>query len=209
MVKKKMNYKIYNGKSLKKYFENSKILLLTLLFSIGTTVGSITVNNNSLMSDKINNFINTYISFKTGQGICETFIYSLISNTVFIFVSIFLSFSLIGFTLIIWIPFLKGLGIGAVCGYFYSTYKLIGFGYCLLTIIPGATVAVFALISVCNSGYDYSKNAFLKSIFGNGQFEKGETKYFLIRQTVYILICTVSALIDALFSFIFSRIFEF
>ena len=57
MVKKKMNYMIYNGKSLKKYFENSKIQMLTLLFSIGTTVGSITVNNNTLMSDKINNFI--------------------------------------------------------------------------------------------------------------------------------------------------------
>lgn len=209
MGKSKLNYKIYNGKSIKKYFENPKLLILTFLFSAGIIIGSISVNKIPAMTEKFSNFFNSYTVFKTGQGIYETFLSSFVSNALFLITSIFLSFSLIGFSLLLWIPFLKGLGMGAVCGYLYSTYKLAGFGYSVLTIIPGATVSIFALVSACNSGYDYSKNAFLKSIFGNGQFEKGETKYFLIRQTVYIIICIVSSLIDAVFSFAFSKIFEF
>ena len=208
MSRSKINYKVYSGKNFKNIFKDSKILILTLIFSAGIITGAVILNYESEIIKNLSDYINYNISVKSGQGISDIFFNSLFSNCIFLFLNIFLAFSLIGYPLIIWIPFLKGLGLGAVFGYLYSLYGLSGFGYSVLTIFPGATVSTFALVTACNISCDYSKNAYSKAIIGKGQFEKGETKYYLIKQFVYISICIVSSLIDTLFSMIFLRFFE-
>lgn len=208
MSRSKLNYKVYNGKNIKKLFENSRIYFLAFIFSIGIIVGAVCINSDSIIFEKTSNIINSYTLMKAGQGISENFLNSLSSNLTFILSAVFLGFSLIGYPFIFWIPFLKGLGIGSACGYLYSAYKLSGLGYSLLTLFPGAVAATFALICACNNSCEYSKNAYLKSVLGKGQFEKGETKIFIIRQFVYTAICIVSSLIDGVFSFAFSRFFE-
>ena len=208
MSKSKFNYKVYNGKTLKTYFENSRILLLTVFFVTGIITGAIILNKDSGITEKIFDFINKSVISKSGQGINEIFINSLLSNILFFAVNIFFAFSLIGYPLVMWLPFLKGLGLGAVIGYLYIYYGLTGLGYTVLTLVPGATVSVFALITACNSSCEYSKNAYSKAIIGKGQFEKGETKIFLIKQLIYICICAASSMTDALFSTIFLRFFE-
>ena len=208
MSRGQLNYKVYNGKSIKKLFENSRTLMLTILFSIGIIIGALMLNKESFITDKISENINNYIINKPGQGISEIFINSLLSNGIFLALNLFLAFSLIGFPLIIWIPFLKGLGTGVISGYLYSLYGFSGFGYSILTLLPGTTVAVYALITACNISCDYSQNAYSKSIIGKGQFEKGETRYFLIKQLIYICLSVASSLIDAIFSTIFLRFFE-
>lgn len=208
MSRSKLNYKVYNGKSLKNLFEHSRTLMLTVLFSAGIIVGAVMLDKEAFISDKIQGFINDALLIKSGQGISDIFFNSLLSNGIFLAINLFLAFSLIGYPLIIWIPFLKGLGTGAVIGYLYSLYGFSGFGYCVLTLLPGATVSAFALITACNISCDYSENAYSKAIIGKGQFEKGETKFFLIKQLVYIIICVVSSMIDAVFSDIFLRFFE-
>ncbi len=208
MSRPKLNYKIYNGKNIKKLFENTGLYTLTILFSCGIIIGAAIINHDNMMTEKIKEFSDTYILTKSGQGISEIFLNSVISNSVFLFVNLFLSFSLIGYPIIIWIPFLKGLGIGSICGYLYSIYKFSGFGFSILTIFPGAIVSTFALISACNSACVYSKNAYSKAILGKGQFEKGETRFYIIKQMIYFIICAASSLIDSIFSFIFSRFFE-
>lgn len=204
MSRSKLNYKVYNGKNIKVLFEHKRTLILSLLFSAGIIIGAFMLNKESLVTDNICE----YIFEKTEQGISDIFINSLLTNGVFFVLEIFLSFSLIGYPLIIWIPFLKGLGLGVVIGYLYSGYGFSGFGYSVLTLLPGAVASTYALIISCNLSCVYSENAFLKAIIGKGQFEKGETKYFLLKQLVYICLCVVSSLIDAVFSNVFLRFFE-
>ncbi len=208
MSRSKLNYKVYNGKSIKIMFENSRIYILAIIFSAGIFIGALSINSGSVIIDKISNIIDSYTILKAGQGITENFLNSFASNFLFIAVNLFFAFSLIGYPFIFWIPFLKGLGIGSVCGFLYSVYKLIGLGYSLFTVIPGALVSTFALLSACNNSCEYSKNAYLKAVIGKGQFEKGETKIFLIRQLIFMGICAISSFIDAIFSFIFLRFFE-
>lgn len=208
MSRSKFNYKVYNGKTLKKMIVNSRIYFLAFIFSIGILIGAVSINGDSDIVDKLSGIINSYTILKSGQGVAENFLVSLSSNFLFIGTNLFLSFSLIGFPIIFWIPFLKGLGLGSICGYLYSVYKFSGLGYSLLMVFPGAIVSTFALISACNIGCEYSKNAYLKAITGKGQFEKGETKLFLIRQIVFICICILSSLIDAVFTSVFLRFFE-
>lgn len=207
MSRSKINYKVYNGKNLKSFIENIRIYVLSFMFSAGIVIGATCLNNT--ITDDIKLYFESYMVLKSGQGISEIFFNSLISNIIFFLINLFLSFSLIGYPFIIWLPFMKGLGIGAVCGYLYATYKLNGFGYCILTLFPGAIVSTFALISACNKGCEYSKNAYLKAIAGKGQFEKSETKTFMFTQLIFVCICAISSIIDTIFSFVFLGLFKF
>lgn len=209
MSRSKSNYKVYNGKKLKEFFQNSRILVLTVLFIIGIILGALFIKMNNDIYKELEKYVESYMYVKTGQGIWEIFCNSMLSNITFLASSLFLAFSLIGYPIIIWVPFLRGLGFGAVCGFLYLNYKLSGFGYSILTILPGATLSSFALISVCNFGCEYSKNAFLKSVSGKGVFEKGETKILLVRHFVLSVICLFSSLFDAVLSYAFLRFFEF
>ncbi len=204
----KSKYKVYNGKTIKKLFENSRIFLVTLLFIIGLFAGAITISRDTSFYDKISVIADSYLSIRAEQGIAVNFFNSMAVNGVFVAISLFLGFSLIGYPLILCLPLLKGLGTGAFCGYIYSAYKLVGLGYSISMIYPGAIVSSFALMLSCNDSCEYSKNAYLKAIRGSGQYEKEETRVYLIRQLVFYGICAASSVIDAMFCEIFSRFFE-
>lgn len=209
MRKSKLNYKVYNGKSIKLLFQNSRILILSILFSVGIMLGAVVLNKEADIAERITEYINSYITRKSGQGITDIFFNSIISNGLFFVLNFFLAFSLVGYPLIIWIPFLKGLAFGAVCGRLYLLYGLSGLGYSILTLFPGATVSTFSLIIACNISCEYSSNAYSKAILGKGQFEKGETKYFIFKQTIFMLLIIISSLIDSVFSIAFLRFLEF
>lgn len=201
-------YKIYNGKSLKKIFENSRVFLITAMFVFGSIAGSAIIESDTIITERISLLFDTYSSIRAEQGIINNFFNSFAINGLFIIVNIFLGFSLIGCPFLTVLPVLKGLGIGAVCGYLYSSFKLTGFGYSVLMIYPGAIVSVFAFIVACNDSFEYSRNAYLKAIKGRGQLEKDETRVYLTRQLVFLGISAVSSCIDAVFCEIFSRFFQ-
>lgn len=208
MSKSKYNYKVYNGKALKKIFENSRIILLLLLFAIGLIAGALSNNGESEISDKIAEIAKSFIISRNQNGFIDIIINSFLSSGLLMIINLFLAFSLIGYPLLIWLPCIKGIGLGSIAGYLYSVYKITGLGYCILTIFPGAIVSTVALIIACNDSCDYSKNAFMKSLRGRGQYEKDETKIFIIRQLIMIGICIVSSITDSAFSVMFSRFFE-
>lgn len=208
MKKSKYNYRIYNGKSIKKVLENSRIYFMTAFFAVGMIIGASSLNNESILFEKTSQIIESYTLLKSDQGILMNFCNSLTVSAVFVFINLFLGFSMIGYPLLLFLPFLRGLGIGMVCGYLYSAFKLTGLGYSFLVIYPGAIVSTFALFMACNDSCEYSKNAYLKAIRGRGQFEKNETKVYLLRQLVFFGILAASSLLDALFSKIFSGFFE-
>ena len=208
MIKSKYNYKVYNGKALKNIVENSKIFVLAFLFVAGVFMGAVSGNCKSEISNKTAEIINSFIISKNQNEFVDIIIDSFISNGILMFTNVFLAFSLIGYPLLIWLPCIKGIGLGAFAGYLYSAYKITGLGYYILTVFPGAIVSTVALIIACNDSCDYSKNAFMKSLRGRGQFEKDETKIFLIRQSIMIGICMISSIVDSIFTLAFSRFFE-
>ncbi len=208
MKKSKYNYRIYNGKSIRKILENSRIYLMTAFFAAGMIIGAVSLNNESIIIEKISQIIESYTLLKSNQGILMNFCNSITVGAIFLLVNLFLGFSMIGYPLLLLLPFLRGLGMGLVCGYLYSAFKLTGLGYSILVIYPGAIVSTFALFMACNDSCEYSKNAYLKAIRGRGQFEKDETKVYLLRQLVFFGILMASSLLDALFSKIFSGFFE-
>lgn len=207
-MSKSKKYKVYNGKKLKLLYENSRIYLLVSLFAIGIISGALNINRDNIIAEELKIIVDSFIEMRAGQGISAVFFNSFLMNGLFVVVNLFLAFSLIGFPMILIVPFLKGLGIGALSGYLYTSFGFIGLGYCLLIIYPGAVVSAFALVNACNDSCEYSKNSFNKSILGKGVFEKNETRIMMIRQLIYIGVTTLSAVADALVSIGFSSFFE-
>ncbi len=210
MSKSSNKYKVYNGKIIKEIIDKSGIYVFALLFIIGIIFGAFFVKKSDVSTaEKITEICSLFISGKTGQGINGNIINSATINSSFWLLNISLGLSLIGFSLVLWLPFLKGLTLGIFSGYMYSVYKLTGLGYCALMVYPGAVISAFSLILACYDSRIYSKNAFEKSIKGRGHFEKDETKIYLIRQFVYLIICLCSSFTDAIFSMLFSKLFNF
>ena len=207
-MSKSKKFKVYNGKKIKNFYENSRIWFLLIMFSAGIIIGALNINKDNLIAEELNNVVNIFKEIRTGQGITKIFMSSFAVNGAFLFADLFLAFSLIGYPLILWIPLLKGLGIGAFSGFLYSSFGMIGLGYYLLIIFPGALVSAFALINACNDACEYSKNSYYKSILSKGVFEKDETKIMLIRQLVFIAVTAFSSLTDSLVYIAFSRFFE-
>lgn len=208
MKKSKHNYRIYNGKIIKTAFENSRIYIMTIIFAAGIIAGSLLLSSEAALPEKISDIVEGFSIIKSENSLLKNFVNSLFTNVIFIIINIFLGFSLIGYPFLLIIPFFRGLGIGAICGYLYSVHRLTGLIYSILIIYPAEIVSVLAFMYACNSSCEYSKNAYYKSIQGRGQFEKNETKIYLCKQMLYIAICAASALIDTLFSKIFSVFFE-
>lgn len=209
MSKSKYKYKVYNGRIIKEMLDNSRILIFVVIFAIGIIIGAKVINSDNLiMQEQIKNLLNSFTIKRAGQGVINNFSESLFSVSVFSLATVFLGFSLIGYPLIIMIPLLRGMGIGAVCGYLYSVYKFTGLGYSLLMIYPGALFSTLSLLLMCNDCCEYSKNAYSKAILGRGQFEKDETRVFLIRQLIFVLIGIFGALTDAVCSKLFVGLFN-
>lgn len=208
MSKSKLSYKVYNGKALKKLFENSRIFFLAVFFAIGIIFGAVLINKPFGLVEKITEIAENFMHYRAEKGMGENFIDSLRICLSFNIITIFFGFSLIGYPFVMWLPFLRGLGFGALSGYLYSVYRMSGLGYCVLTVYPGAIVSVFSFLLACNDSCEYSKNAFAKAIKGRGQFEKGETKYFMTRQMIFASICIASAATDAVFTALFTGFFK-
>ena len=62
MSRSKLNYKVYNGKSLKNFMENIRIYIISLLFSTGIIIGAISINSNSLILENIKTYIENFSS---------------------------------------------------------------------------------------------------------------------------------------------------
>ncbi len=204
----KSKYKVYNGKIIKEMLENSRIFILIFLFAAGIIFGASAIRKDTFIVEKIKDLISSFAMLRAGQGVAENFCNSLSVNLMFSAVSVFLGFSLIGYPFILCMPFLRGVAMGAVSGYLYLEYKFTGIGYSFLIIYPGAIVSMIALMLIFNNSCEYSKNAYSKAIQGRGQFEKDETRYFLIRQLMFTAVSSVGSLIDALSVELFSAFFN-
>lgn len=200
----KSKYKIYNGNSIKSALAESRIYLLLFLFAVGITTGAFI---NGTGSDTIKNIVSSYTNITVNGGFINNLIKSAVINEVMILCSVFFGLSLIGNPLIYIFSFIRGLGTGAFCGYMYGTYKMTGLGFSLAVIFPSLIIIIYAFIKSGDYSAEYSLNAYLKAVAGRGQYERDETKIFLIRQGIMMLITFGGCAVDALFSSLFTGLF--
>lgn len=202
----------YTRKSSAILKKNWKILMLLILFTLGMLLGTYLVKqDNKFVLELLPNLFKNYINSKECGSIAVNFISSLSVNFFFLIFSFILGLCVIGIPFIAMIPFLKGVGIGMLCGYMYLKYTFGGLGYCVLIIYPGLIISLLALLMSCNLSISSSYNLLLVSTGNNEKTSKKDAdfKIYCLRNLIVLIITVFSSVIDSIVIKMFSNLFSF
>ena len=97
----KLKYGVYNGRTIKRILENSRLYFLTSFFIIGIIIGAVSIKSDSGgVTDSLRQVVESYTKLRAEQGIAANFCNSFAINALFSAAVIFLGFSLIGYPFI-------------------------------------------------------------------------------------------------------------
>lgn len=189
--------------------EEWKLITLVSLFLSGMIIGSISVRNmDSSINSKLVSMFTDFVLLRSTNSILDTFLNSFSVSFLYLFLAYIFGTCAIGIPVITIIPLCRGISLGMVAGYFYSTYALTGAGYCMVIIFPAAIISTVALLYGCNESLLMSHNIFYAAQ-GKAQnqyensFKRYTGRYFIL--TLFILVASV---LDTLLTVLFASKFN-
>ncbi len=189
----------------------SFLKILFVLFLIGMVYGALLVGLcDSSIQDKLSFLTQEFVSKRSEQSIVVTFLSSLGSSSLLLFILCLLGFSAIGQPAALFIPIFRGLGLGMSMAQMYASYSAKGVLFCCILILPQAAVSTVGLILGTRESIRFS-NVFFR-YFRPEKYsppESGLLKMYLVKFTVLFGFMICSALIDAIFTFLFAGLFHF
>lgn len=192
--------KLFNVEFNKKYPVASCVAAIFGIAS-GVVLQSVSESVKNETTDAFLNFYNQNALKSFG----EVFLSSFAVNMITIIFLMFLGFSSVGFAFVYAAPVFKGLGIGSVCSYIYSSYLFKGVAYCALVVFPASLIALIAIMLACNESIQMSQDI-LKLIRKNGDTQvKVRTDLYALRYAVITVTTALSSLIYAVGVVLFFR----
>ena len=118
----------------------------------------------------------------------------------------FMGLCAVGFPFLYTVPFVKGLGIGAMLGYIYSFHGIKGVLYSALTVFPAAAIEFFAINLACNESYQMSLD--ILSLIKNKKRDNAEPdmKLYIIRYLIIFAVLIISSIVYSVSSKLFFKI---
>lgn len=151
-------------------------------------------------------YFEAYISQTLNKSVIENLAGYFIYNFGFIFFSFIMGLCSIGSIFLIPVPFFKGIGIGALCGYIYSSYMFKGMIYCTVLVFPASLILFISIILACNESYYMSKDINSKLNSGIESSYGLQMNMYYLRYAVIFAVFTVSALMYSLSVYLFGKI---
>ena len=189
---------------------NYLVIIFSVVYIIGIALGTLLVSKNSALSTAAATTFSGYLGSRQSVGFFKIFLNSFL-DLLPVALAVFLcGTSLVGVALIPLAISFKGITLGVLSGYLYSTYLLKGIAFNALLLIPTNLVAALALIICGKISYNFSL-VLIKASLPRGQAVnlyndfQNYFKSFLISLTLFCL----SALLDALMSVGFMKLFTF
>lgn len=175
---------------------------MPLTFCCASVLGIISGVVMQILSETLyNNCSSIYGSFleiNSSGSLFEILAGNFISNIVYVVFPMFFSLCAAGFAIMYIFPFIKGLGVGAICAYIYATYGISGIGYCFSIIFPTTLIQFFGIILSCNEGYHMASDI-LSVIRKENTAEEGiKINLFFLRYLIIIIIMFLGSLVYAL-----------
>lgn len=134
---------------------------------------------------------------------------NLILLTVITLISFLIAFtgalSCVGIGILCIIPATAGFICSQIAAYLLASNAASGLGYFCLIILPGATILITSLISLCAESGNISKKLALINIFGRR--EEIDFKRYFIKCAVIIIIMLLSVIINLICVKLFSKLF--
>lgn len=207
--RKKNKYFVMSSKTFEQMKGNLRLFLLAASFAAGMLAGAVLIKNAGYdtVGDDLIYIADAYKKLRCEQSFLQNLCYSMLAEGVMLIISLFLGFSSIGSPLVCLLPFIKGIGLGFFCGYLYSEYALQGLGYSMLLVVPAQSIANLTLIVSCNESCGFSLSVCREGVLSN-PLRKEETRLYLLKHGVYLIMMMASALIGASFCSVFSSFFR-
>ncbi len=186
---------------------NKKYPIVTSVFAaIGIICGVVLTVINETAEIGAAEIFTKFCTVNQSLGVPEMVISSFLQNIIIILFLMFLGFSSVGYLFVYLAPFFKGLGLGAMCGYIYSSYLLKGVAYCCFLIFPAAVLQLFALMLACNESIQMSKDI-QNIIRKNGNTEtKIRTDLYVLRYAVITFAVLLAAVLYSIGVVLFFRL---
>ncbi|MBQ4118926.1 MAG: hypothetical protein IJD45_00880 [Clostridia bacterium] len=180
---------------------NSFLLTVTLIFTIGFFVGIFTHNNLSFLKSYSNDYIAEYILLRTSESFGTIFINSMFAFLSALFIFFILGASLFGVVTVPSALFIKGLLQGSITAFLYSSYSLKGIAFNAVIIIPPTLIFLIILILASRESVrfsiKFSSLTLPKTLPINLSVD---FKDYTIKYLILALSTVVCALIDAIVS---------
>ena len=201
------SYKKYNSINYSKYI----MIFISILFIVGFIYGNFITSYSSESLDKyIGEIVNNFISSRNNQTIFKTLSYSFFSSGSIILLSYLTGFWGIGHIITATIPIFKGMGVGLIFSYIYSTYQLKGFLYCITIILVPNLLYILCIIISCKESIKLSSIIFANFMPSKKlEINNKIVKTYTIKHIIIISICFISSILDSLLNFIVSGLFNF
>lgn len=188
--------------------EHRLIYVIFLLFSVGLTVGALTVRNGGQsVLNELDSLMGAYIANRAQRLFLPAFLSSFTVNFLVLLALLFLAFCAIAPSVVLLAAALRGFSLGVSVGYLYLTAGLDGMVFALQHQVPSAVISSFVLVLACASSYRLSKIYF--SLFWHGVSDSAIpeaagaclTKYIL-----YTILTFLAALIDGICCLLFGGV---
>ncbi len=180
---------------------NSFLFTVTIILTIGFLVGTFSQNNFSFLKSYSADFIAEYISLRSDTNFGSIFFSSLIGFLSELFVLFLLGASLFGIITVPAALFVKGILLGGITAYLYSTFSLKGIAFNAVIIIP-PTIIFLIILLMCSResvrfSIKFSSLTLPKSLPINLALD---FKEYTLKYLVLALSTLVCAFIDAIIS---------
>ncbi len=183
-------------------------ILSSLVIVAGLVAGSVIYLLCS--EDFTNNLFDYLISFATdfsNKNKPEILSGLVLQNLIYYIAMLIFGTSVIGTPAVLFISFIKAVGLSFLTTYIYGVFALKGIEYCLLVVFPGKFFLLFAMVLLTQNCYCTSTEI-IKSLRGNDS--RGVNfKKFLVRSLLILLILLIASTIDFLMIISFSSLFDF
>ncbi len=193
------------------FFIQNKILLICLtVLLMGIFFGVFSLEKYQTLYNFTENIFNDFFALRNGAGFSKILLSSLFRYCLVLVLFLIFGTSFFG---VVATPFLLCI-FGVLCGnitaYLYSVYALKGIAFNAIIFLPSVIVFAIVLLLVCNQTVSFSLRisslTFTNTATHNFSLE---FKKFLIMFLLFLGLCFVCAVIDAIISCSFIKYFDF
>lgn len=175
-----------------KIINNKELIFSILFYAAGLILAALIFTSDS----DVNQAIKAFLEYKT-NSLKLIIISRIISYSIIYIIIVLLSFSVIGYPFIIFLPLLLGLIIGLKLAYLYSGASN-GIINCLLTVIPEAALLMSLIVFSVKNAFKLSKCFYYSSVKKPDDMLDFDIKAYIRLYIVYFVFIDFIAVINSL-----------
>ncbi|MDR3313841.1 MAG: stage II sporulation protein M [Oscillospiraceae bacterium] len=184
-------------------------LALLALFGLGLFLGAKMAESNApVWQEQLVQLLRFERLNRVQQSLFGNALGYFLADALFLLAAYLFGLCAAGLPLVLVLPVLRGLGLGAVSGWLFLQYGLTGLGYSILVLYPAAVGSMLIMLAACKESMLMSSDMLLVAT-GKAECVESNWRMFSARYLVLLLLSILAALLDAVCFRAFSGMFPF